>query len=378
MLDYYFAVILITIMLMVVSLLQLSENKTFSRKIKENYITIAIFIILGAFCEFCNVRYDTYPGGSKTIHGIIKAIELSVAPIIPILYVRIIDHPKNDKIPKLISNILILCNIAFQVSSIFVPFIFYIDDTNVYNHGKYYYIYIVIYITNIFIFIIELLQYTKRYQMRNLKSLIAILCFLFLGLSIHWVNSDIRTDWLVVGIIFTMFLVYYSDLSLKVDALTDLLNRNSYQFILKKLDYRSIIIIFDCNNFKEVNDTYGHLIGDDVLKIIAKEIMNVYSKYGYCYRIGGDEFAVIFKQGVIDNIGNISNFVEGLNSKFNSLIEEYDQERYPLQNGVSIGWSVFEGIYGVNSRDENYIDSLVKGTLKNADQNMYQNKQDNK
>lgn len=43
---------------------------------------------------------------------------------------------------------------------------------------------------------------------------------------------------------------------------------------------------------------YGHSEGDNVLKAVFNAIINVYSKYGNCYRIGGDEFAVIIPDNV--------------------------------------------------------------------------------
>lgn len=52
---------------------------------------------------------------------------------------------------------------------------------------------------------------------------------------------------------------------------------------------------------------YGHSEGDNVLKVVFNAIINVYSKYGNCYRIGGDGFAVI----ITDNAD-----VELLNAKF--------------------------------------------------------------
>lgn len=57
------------------------------------------------------------------------------------------------------------------------------------------------------------------------------------------------------------------------------------------------MIVFDIDDFKGVNDHYGHLVGDQCLKEIADSIKNAYSKDGYCYRIGGDEFCVLLDAG---------------------------------------------------------------------------------
>ena len=53
------------------------------------------------------------------------------------------------------------------------------------------------------------------------------------------------------------------------------------------------LIILDIDRFKSVNDTYGHLTGDEVLKIFAKRLLNRVRNADYCARIGGEEFVIM-------------------------------------------------------------------------------------
>ena len=53
--------------------------------------------------------------------------------------------------------------------------------------------------------------------------------------------------------------------------------------------------MFDVDNFKQINDHYGHVQGDVCLAEIAECIKKVYANDGYCYRTGGDEFCVLLK-----------------------------------------------------------------------------------
>lgn len=53
------------------------------------------------------------------------------------------------------------------------------------------------------------------------------------------------------------------------------------------------LLMFDLNELKFVNDTFGHGEGDKLIKMAAETISNAFSQYGQCFRIGGDEFAVI-------------------------------------------------------------------------------------
>ncbi len=81
------------------------------------------------------------------------------------------------------------------------------------------------------------------------------------------------------------------------DSLTQIPNRMAYSNDLKALDKeRFILVIFDIDNFKTINDTSGHLTGDRMLKSCAQMLCDVFAdKQGKVYRIGGDEFAVILK-----------------------------------------------------------------------------------
>lgn len=278
-------------------------------------------------------------------------------------------------------------NSLCELISIFIPFVFFIDENNVYKHGTYYLIYMISYFTGIIIFIIALLKYTKKYQSRNIGTLVSMISFLLMGFAIRLVDSHIYRDWLIVAITYLLFIIYYSDVSLKVDALTHLFNRKSYEYRLKKLDYATAIILFDVNEFKQVNDKYGHQCGDNVLRIIAKTILKTYRKYGYCFRIGGDEFCVILKPRIIEELANknmtmnSSEMLDELNKIFDKAIIE-QCETYPmLENGVSKGYTLFNGLYDIeaqNNKKNHYTLSSVKETIKLADERMYEEKRNKK
>ena len=90
-----------------------------------------------------------------------------------------------------------------------------------------------------------------------------------------------------------MVYILYSELTQKIDTLTHLLNRRSYESRPASLRGHAVIYYFDVDEFKSVNDTFGHGVGDAVLAEVGSTIYAVFSKVGYCYRIGGDEFCVI-------------------------------------------------------------------------------------
>lgn len=81
------------------------------------------------------------------------------------------------------------------------------------------------------------------------------------------------------------------------DALTGLLNRAEYEvrldhFFLKNNDPKGIFIILDVDNFKAINDTYGHIVGDKVLSAVGEQLCRTFPETEIIARIGGDEFSL--------------------------------------------------------------------------------------
>lgn len=103
------------------------------------------------------------------------------------------------------------------------------------------------------------------------------------------------------------------------DGLTNVYNRKKFDMDYKKLLSKSenfACIIMDIDNFKKVNDTYGHGFGDIVLKNVSKKIKNILSKNYNLYRYGGEEFVILGqgdKEYTIELAEKIRKAVEQMN-----------------------------------------------------------------
>jgi diguanylate cyclase (GGDEF)-like protein len=87
----------------------------------------------------------------------------------------------------------------------------------------------------------------------------------------------------------------------KIDALTDLYNHKTYHEYIEKLveqrlshEFPLQLAVLDIDNFKRVNDTYGHWVGDIVLKKVAACLKEHLDSDDFAARYGGEEFVVIF------------------------------------------------------------------------------------
>ncbi|ETP73255.1 diguanylate cyclase (GGDEF) domain-containing protein [Lachnospiraceae bacterium JC7] len=168
-----------------------------------------------------------------------------------------------------------------------------------------------------------------------------------------------------------------ADLEFKIehDALTGVLNRNAYDKyteLLKKSDMAIAYILLDVDRFKQINDTYGHGIGDSVLKRLACFMRNEFRLSDHIIRMGGDEFCVIMTgiedkdaQMLIDKIYAINSALKNPRSKnipkvsisagiafsaqgfTNDLYKKADMALYHTKNTTRDGYTIYDSL--VNS-----------------------------
>ncbi|NME83207.1 GGDEF domain-containing protein [Clostridium sp. SM-530-WT-3G] len=108
------------------------------------------------------------------------------------------------------------------------------------------------------------------------------------------------------------------------DSLTNINNRRYFDEVLNKLLEKNknfYIFVFDIDNFKKINDTYGHLTGDEVLKRVAQVSKEVIGRNGSIFRYGGEEFVVIVNPR---DKNFIINMAEDVRKRIENLIWDND------------------------------------------------------
>ena len=157
------------------------------------------------------------------------------------------------------------------------------------------------------------------------------------------------------------------------DELTGLANRTAFR---EDLDKRmasdkstgaekilpTVVFMFDLNDLKKCNDTYGHDYGDAYIKMAADSLKKIFDKEGKCYRIGGDEFCAWTPY--------IS--LEDINEKLQILerdIQAHNDKGFVVNVSISAGYAIYqEGVDGGG----------LYSTMKRADAMMYEKKQEYK
>ncbi len=109
------------------------------------------------------------------------------------------------------------------------------------------------------------------------------------------------------------------------DALTQALNRGSFEKLLhiyEKGEPPFALILIDVDTFKSVNDTYGHAVGDAVLKKVTHLLQSAFRSIDYVCRIGGDEFAVIMVEMTSDLKYTIEEKINAVNASLAKAEED--------------------------------------------------------
>jgi diguanylate cyclase (GGDEF)-like protein len=127
----------------------------------------------------------------------------------------------------------------------------------------------------------------------------------------------------------------------RTDGLTRLYNRRAWEELLSSEYSRcersggsAVLVMFDIDHFKRVNDTYGHQAGDDVIRSVADLLRDVKREPDISGRYGGEEFGVILPE---TNIAGASVFAERLRSAVEAHTVKYGNEviRFTISLGLS-------------------------------------------
>ena len=120
------------------------------------------------------------------------------------------------------------------------------------------------------------------------------------------------------------------------DALTGLFNRGAYDLMMESTDTEHIaLILIDVDNFKTVNDTYGHAVGDRVLRRVAEILRHSFRSVDVLCRIGGDEFAVIMTRAN----SSMSQLVLNKINRANELLQHPKDDLPPVSLSVGVAFS---------------------------------------
>lgn len=261
---------------------------------------------------------------SPQIYNAIEYISLFITPLFILLHLyHDVTYCKNSFTKKLY-NTTIWIYVLFMVGSLLLNFT---TDAHFCEMLQFYYILALFTVLTIFrvVYICAKEQTAKKRKIYTLGILAflfgAIISIVAFRLCYHpyWGEKLYLWEWYNYILPFSLcilvaffVLAFFVDMKQIIDnsyrteilnymayydALTDIYNRRCFEEDMKKLDSLKGntygIISMDLNGLKQINDTFGHNIGDSMLKVFAEVLCKICGKDARPYRLGGDEFAII-------------------------------------------------------------------------------------
>lgn len=335
-------------------LIKLSES--LSKKQKQGFFLAFVFIAGISVMEVITLVVDGKSSGYRWLNILSNYMGFGLSPAVSICLVYVLDKKTTFRREL---RAAVYCEIGYLIFlALSIPYgmVFSVNSDNVYSRGSYFYIYVIMYFIAILYLSVATIITAREFQNRSRKLIYPLIFFLTAETIIQVTLPELHVTWLCVTLLSVLYFIYCNEMWNQLDALTGLLNQNSYLNRTSEIrKSRGVLVVFDVDDFKQVNDFYGHLQGDICLAVIAGCIKKAYACCGYCYRIGGDEFCVLLKNGDKET--------ECL-QEFLRLLEEQRMKIGYLPR-VSFGSAAFEG---------EYIDSVKD----RADRDMYQYKKEQK
>lgn len=319
-------------------------------------------------------RLDGHPG---TIYSVLNYfgnfMVFLLNPVLPslwLLYAHFQVFHDENKTRRLLYPLVAInvANSVMIVLSQFFRWYYYIDTNNIYHRGRLFLIPAFITVVLIFAAFAFVVANRKNIEKKHFFSLVffpafpfvcTILQILFYGLSLV-LNS----------IAISLLIVFFNiqNRSMNTDYLTGAYNRKSLETYMRKKINTSTenetfsAILIDLDNFKFINDTFGHDMGDHVLETSVKLLKSCLRSIDFIARFGGDEFYIIL------DISS-QNDLETTVGRINNCVKKYNKHgTKPYSLGFSMGYAVYD-----------YHSHLtVEEFQKKIDKLMYEDKRANK
>ncbi len=349
MFGYYTSIVFIGILFNIIMCSILSSDEVIKHSNKKAFFLTFILLSLASLSEWGAVYLEVNNSSYHFFTTFLMSTVFFISPSTPLFLALSIDTGGNKFIKKIVyGNIIAVFLTAY--SGLFTKKFFYYDSNNAYHRGDLFYYYFILILISVIVIFYNSYLIGKKYGYKNNSVLLLSLILLLSSVYAHFLVEDGYILWISQTIVVTLIYIYYKALMNQVDFLTNLFSRGCYENKLYDLKQSAVIINFDVNKFKQINDTYGHSYGDICLTSIGNTLKKVYGSYGLCYRIGGDEFSVILLKDL--------KRVEELNEIFTNTLKELNlNKEIPT---VSVGYS-------------NYIykESNIIKVIEEADKMMY-------
>lgn len=261
----------------------------------------------------------------------------------------------------------LVLHLALTAASLFQPVLFALAPDNGYQRGPLFPLSMVLSYLLVFYAFVEILLHMRRARKqgdrdcRLYRSLLLFPVPPLVGGALQMLAPEVSIVWASTVISLLIIFVNIQNTEIATDALTGLFNRGQLMLYLERKarshEQDLFMVLIDLNEFKHINDLFGHLSGDEALCRTADILRQTCGRQDFIARYGGDEFVVVAER---QDAADVSALIEQVRASM-ELRNQHDAKPYKLS--ISAGSARWEDGYPG-------IDAFVAA----ADARMYEDK----
>ena len=272
--------------------------------------------------------------------------------------IRIAKLNKYLSIPLIINGIL-------SVLSIFNGYFFTLDDQNIYSRGDLYFLHLILCVILLLFPFPAIFKNKNDIPRKHFSSLLLFLIPITIGTTLQVLFYGVSYTW--SGMMVSLLIVYLTiqDRESSTDFLTEVNNRKQLDHFIKnkinagRKQQPFSIILIDLDHFKEINDEFGHDIGDEALQDAVKLLRDCLRPNDFLARFGGDEFLIVMDITTSEDLPKTIHRIK-------YCFEDFNQNN---QKPYSLSFSYGSYLYDRDSKMD--ADQLIKY----LDEMMYKDKE---
>jgi diguanylate cyclase (GGDEF)-like protein len=329
-----------------------------------------LLVITALVSDMISVILNGRPGyWAGFFNNFLNMILYSIGVFISFFWMLYVDHhifKSNSHIKKNLPIILIplVINLVLSVLSMFENIYFNITAENLYERGQFFILNFGINYMYLLSSVYLIIRFNKLVHRKDTIPLLMFPILPLVGSVIQIFNYGVLLIWPMAALSLMIVFIFIQSRLINVDVLTELYNKREFNdyvlMVSKRSDYKKMIggIILDIDDFKKINDTFGHAKGDLVLKEFSGILRKSFRRDDFISRIGGDEFAIMIE---VDRSEDFEKAIERLKTN----VDFFNKSKtIDIKIDVSIGSEIYDP-----TKYKNFEDFIIS-----LDYQMYQNK----
>ncbi len=342
--------------------LRLNEKVSVHNKLFMLMLQTSVIILLfDIFGRFDGDRYPIFYFLNHTGNFIIFLL----SPVLPsfwLIYIYNYVFGWSKKVKKLLYILYAVnaFNIIMLLFSQHFRWFYYIDSDNIYHRGPLYILSASVVIILLVAASLLVILNRKRIDRKHFFPLIffAVPPFICIFLQINFYGISMMIN----SVVFSMLIMFLNTQthSIYIDHLTGVYNRKKLEVYLQRKVHKCIpnrtfsAVMIDLDNFKYINDTLGHNIGDEALRTCAGLLKSCLDSNDFISRYGGDEFCIV------SDLSDMASLEQTV-GKIKHCAEKYNEtSNRPYKLGMSMGYAVYDYHSHMKAEEfQNLIDRLM-------------------